>query len=153
MPEMVDLQLLPLLVAGMAGASMAVAAALNTVMSASLGEYGAAFVVQVVSAALLGAIVLFSRSSVTLEKIMQVPWWAFLGAPLHALITWGVLTSTRRTSVGAATTAILALQISTAIFLDVVGLTGKKVPLDWKRASGGALFILGAYLLLRNSSK
>ena len=69
--------------------------------------------------------------------------------PVSVIIIWGVLASIGKVGVGSATTAIVAVQILTALVLDLTGLAGDKVPLCATKVVGAVIFIIGAYLLLK----
>ena len=146
------LNITPLLLAAIAGASMAVQGTLNAVLGKKTGSFEASFIVHVLGALILGIVLLLGVSDGDVRKAVGAPWWSFLGGPLSVIIIWGVLTSIGSVGVGAATTAIVASQIATALALDVLGLSGHKMVLDWTKYLGAAAFILGAYLLLRESS-
>ncbi len=139
----------PLLLAALAGASMAIQGTLNAVLGKKVGTFQASFVVHVIASVILGIVLLFGLSEGSLKAIGSCPWWAFLGAPLSAVIIWGVLTSIGQIGVGAATTAIVAAQISMALFLDFTGISGIKVSPSGTKMLGAVIFIIGAYLLLR----
>lgn len=146
------MRLFPLITAGMAGASMAVQGALNAVLGKKVGEFEAAFIVHVIGTLLLGIMLALGVSSGDLRNIRLAPWFSFLGGPLSAIIVWGVISSVSKVGVTSATTAVVTLQIFTALILDFIGLTGRKIPLDFTRILGAVIFIIGAYLLLRKAS-
>jgi len=131
---------------------MAVQGAVNAVLAKKIGQFHAAFLVHVTGAALLAIILLLGLAQGDLKNLRASPWWSFLGGPLSVLIVWGVISSVSRIGVGAATTAILALQILTALLLDLLGVTGQKVSLNFSRVLGAVVFIIGAYLLLKKPS-
>ena len=145
------MHLTPLLLAALAGASMAVQGTLNSILGKRTGPFEASFVVHVLGALILGIVLLVGVSDGDIRKAVGAPWWSFLGAPLSVLIVWGVLTSIGSIGVGAATTAIVAAQIATALALDVSGLSGHHMVLDWTKCVGAVVFVVGAYLLLRQS--
>lgn len=142
----------PLVIAALAGASMAAQGAFNSVLGKKTGSIEAAFIVHVVGTALLGAILLLDLGSGGLGKAAEAPWWSFLGGPLSVLIIWGVLTSVGRAGVSDANTAIVASQIAAALALDCAGITGTKAGIGWMKVAGGFLLIAGVYLLLRDGS-
>lgn len=146
------LHITPLLLAAIAGASMAVQGTLNAVLGKRTGAFEASFIVHVLGSLILGLVLLLGLSDGDVRKATEAPWWSFLGGPLSVVIIWGVLTSIGSVGVGAATTAIVAAQITTAIVLDILGLSGQKMPFDWTKGVGAVAFILGAYLLLRETS-
>lgn len=143
------MRLTPLLVAALAGASMAVQGTLNAILGRKAGSFEASFIVHVIGAAILGVILLSGLSDGGLRRLGEAPWYSFLGGPLSVLIIWGVLTSVGRVGVAAANTAIVATQIVAALILDILGASGQKFSFGWTKALGAVAFIAGVYLLLR----
>lgn len=133
----------------MSGVSMALQGAVNAVLGKKVGSIEAAFVVHVVGSAILGAVLLTGMTGGSVKGTLQAPWWSLLGGPLSVAIIWGVLWSMKNVGVGSATTAIVAAQITAALLLDTLGITGQKVPIDVSKGLGAVLFVAGAYLLLR----
>ena len=138
-----------LLIAALAGASMAVQGTLNSILGKKAGPFEAAFIVHAIGAVLLGGMLLVGLGQGTLRQAVQAPWYSFLGGPLSILIIWGVLVSVGQVGVSAANTAIVAAQIALALVLDVFGASGQKFVFGWQKVLGAVLFIVGAYLLLR----
>lgn len=145
------MNIVPLLIAALAGASMAVQGAFNAVLGKKAGSFEASFIVHVIGAVLLGGLLAVGMGQGGLRKALEAPWWSFLGGPLSVLIIWGVLTSVGQIGVSNANTAIVAAQIVTAIILDCLGVTGEKVSIGWMKIVGAVLFIAGVYFLLRDT--
>lgn len=145
------MKIVPLLIAALAGASMAVQGAFNAVLGKKAGSFEASFIVHVIGAVLLGGLLAVGMGHGGLRKALEAPWWSFLGGPLSVLIIWGVLTSVGQIGVSNANTAIVAAQIVTAIILDCLGVTGEKVSIGWMKIVGAVLFIAGVYFLLRDT--
>jgi len=143
------LNIWPLIIAGLAGGSMAVQGALNSILGEKIGEIEATFVVHVIATALLGIVLASGITHGNIRNIGSAPWFSFLGGPLSVIIVWGVLASIARVGAAPATTAILTVQILTALALDYFGVTGQKANIDITKAVGVVVFIIGAYLLLR----
>jgi transporter family-2 protein len=143
------LRLVALAIAALAGASMAVQGTLNSILGKKTGSFEAAFIVHVIGAVLLGVILLTGLSHGNLRQATASPWYAFLGGPLSVLIIWGVLVSVGRVGVSSANTAIVGAQIAVALVLDLCGASGQKLAFSWVKVLGAALFIAGAYLLLK----
>ena len=146
----IALEIGPLLVAALAGASIAVQGSLNAVLGKKTGSFEASFIVHVIGAVLLGAILLLGMGTGDLRKAQEAPWWSYLGGPLSVLIIWGVLTSVGKVGVSNANTAIVASQIAMALVLDCLGITGVKVTIGWMKVVGALLLIAGVYLLLKD---
>lgn len=144
--------MMPLLIAALAGASMAVQGTLNALLGRKAGSLEASFIVHVVGAAILGAVLLSGLSQGSLKRAFEAPWYAFLGGPLSVLIIWGVLTSVGKVGVTAANTGIVAAQIVAALLLDILGASGHTFAFSWWKVVGAAAFIAGAYLLLRDQA-
>ena len=141
----------PLIIAGLAGGSMAVQGVLNSILGEKIGEIEATFVVHVIATALLGLVLVSGLSGGNLRNIGTAPWFGFLGGPLSVIIVWGVLTSIAKVGAASATTAILTVQILTALALAYFGVTGQKADIGITKAVGVVVFIVGAYLLLREA--
>lgn len=139
----------PLMIAALAGASMAVQGTLNSILGKKAGSFEASFIVHVIGAVLLGVILLLGYGQGSLKQSLEAPWYSFLGGPLSIVIIWGVLVSVAGAGVSAANTAIVAAQIAVALALDVCGVSGQKFAFNWWKVVGALLFIAGAYLLLR----
>ncbi len=139
----------PLLIAALAGASMAVQGTLNSVLGKKAGPFEAAFIVHAIGTAILGGVLIAGLGQGTLRQAASAPWYSFLGGPLSVLIIWGVLVSVGNVGVSAANTAIVASQIFVAVILDILGASGQKFAFCWEKAVGAALFALGVYLLLK----
>lgn len=146
------MRLASLAIAALAGASMAVQGTLNSILGKKAGSFEAAFIVHVIGAVLLGALLLTGVSQGSLSRATSAPWYSFFGGPLSILIVWGVLVSVGRLGVSAANTAIVAAQISLALVLDFCGASGQKLAFSWIKVLGAAMFIVGAYLLLKQQS-
>jgi transporter family-2 protein len=138
-----------LVIAGLAGGSMAVQGVLNSILGEKIGEIEATFVVHVIATALLGVILMLGLAGGNIRNIGSAPWFGFLGGPLSVIIVWGVLASIAKVGAASATTAILTVQILTALALDCLGVTGRKADIDITKAVGVVIFIIGAYLLLK----
>lgn len=139
----------PILIAALSGASMAVQGALNSILGKKIGSFEAAFIVHAAGMAILGVILLTGLSDGNMRQATSAPWYSYLGGPLSVLIVWGVLVSVSGVGVSAANTAIVGTQIAVALALDIFGVSGQKFTFNWGKVVGAALFVAGAYLLLR----
>ncbi len=131
---------------------MAIQGFLNSILGQSIGEIEATFIVHAIATSLLGIFLLTGITQGGLSNITFAPWFGFLGGPLSVIIVWGVLSSIANVGAAAATTAILTIQILTALLIDYFGFTGKEINLDKFKIIGVLLFITGTYLLLKESS-
>lgn len=145
-----NLNLLALLLAAMAGATMAVQGTLNAVLGKVVGLLEATLVVMGIG--LLTAILTLYPLNLgkgNITKLTEAPWYTFLGGVLIVLITYGVAASIPRVGVANATTAIVAAQVATAAIIDHFGLLGvQAIPFSWWKVLGLALLATGTRIML-----
>lgn len=143
-------KVLALLVALVAGVSMAVQGSINTRLGKVVGQWEAIFVVHVVG--LVGVSVLLFVLQIgrgDLGRITKGPWYAPLGGLIGVLIVWGVVASIPKLGVAVATTSIIVGQVLTALLIDHFGLFGlRAIPFTWLKGLGLLLLAAGAKLLL-----
>jgi bacterial/archaeal transporter family-2 protein len=86
-----------------------------------------------------------------LDRLAQVPWWAWLGGVMSAGLTVAQLLVAQRIGAAAFLGLIVTAGVVTSILLDHFGLVGFKVHAAglW-RILGGALMIGGVALVARN---
>jgi transporter family-2 protein len=143
------LALIPLLTGIIAGISMALQGSLNTLLSKVIGLLEAAFVVHVIGAVALVALLLMRLGQGNLAQMGKAPWYAYLGGLLSAVIIYTVMASISKLGVSIATTVIIVGQVSTALIIDHFGLFGlKEIPFTWWKVFGVALLATGAKLML-----
>lgn len=139
-----------LLVAGVAGMTMAVQGTLNSVLGRVIGLFESTFVVHLIGTVLVAVLLLFQLGQGGLAKLSQAPWYVYLGGVLSVLIIYGVSVSIPKVGVGNATTMIVVCQIFTAVAIDHFGLFGvERAPCRWWDLVGIALLGVGAKVLLR----
>lgn len=141
-----------LLVACVAGVSMAVQGSLNTSLSKVVGLLEATFVVHIVGIALLLVSLFVLRlGKGNLGLFTQAPWYFYLGGALGVVILYTVVFSIGRVGVATATTAIIVGQVGAALLIDQCGFFGlERVPFTWHKAVGLILLAAGAkFMLLR----
>jgi transporter family-2 protein len=141
---------LSLLLAMVAGITMALQGALNTILGKAVGLLEATFIVHVVGTiTVVMALLLLRFGRNGLSQIGQVPWYAMLGGVLSVLIIYTVVASISKLGVATATTAIIVGQVSTAVIIDHFGMFGlKEIPFTWWKLVGIALLAGGAKLML-----
>ena len=138
-----------LLLAGLAGAAMALQGSLNSVLGKVTGLMQATLVVHAVGAATTALLLLLPFGEGSLAKLPQAPWYAYLGGVLGVLIIYSVVASIPRLGVAVATTAIIVGQVGLAMLIDHYGLFGlQKVPFTWLKLGGLVLLAVGARLML-----
>lgn len=142
---------LPALGAGaLAGLFMAVQGALNTVLSRTVGQVEAVFVVQAVGLATAALLFPLGLAGGNLAALGRAPWFTLLGGVLGVGIVFAVVAAMSRLGIATATTAILVAQILGAAVIDHFGLFGaERLPFGWFKLVGLLLFAAGARILLR----
>jgi transporter family-2 protein len=147
--------LLFLLIAGLAGALMAVQGTLNALAGKIVGLIPATFIVNLLGSVAAGLLLFSFNHNTTalgeiLQKIPSVPFYAWLGGPIGVAIIYGVAVSIPRLGVGSATTGIITFQLLTAYAIDHFGLFGREhLPFNWIKLTGILLLAAGSYLLLK----
>ncbi|MCJ2085962.1 DMT family transporter [Methylobacterium sp. E-005] len=85
-----------------------------------------------------------------MDRLAQVPWWAWLGGLMSAGLTAAQLYLSKRIGAAAFLGLIVTAGVVTSILLDNFGLVGFKVhPASLWRILGGALMIGGVGLVAR----
>ena len=142
--------LIALLLAFVAGISMAVQGTLNTGLGKIVGLLESTFIVHVIGTlTLLVLLFLLRVGKGNLGKMADVPWYLYLGGIISVLILYTVQAGIAHTGVATATTAIIVGQVGTALLLDHLGCFGlEKVPFTWYKAIGVIFLALGAKLKL-----
>lgn len=139
-----------LLLAFIAGATMAVQGSLNAALGKLIGLLEATFVVHLVgTGALVILLFVFRLDQGGLGNLEKVPVYLYLGGLLSVAIIYAVLSSIAGIGVATATTAIIVGQVGTALLIDHFGLFGlERHAFSWLQAAGMALLALGAKLML-----
>ncbi len=136
-----------LLVALLAGATMAIQGSLNSVLGKAVGLVQGTLVVHIVG--LVTALILHFVKPGPIP-LKEAPWYTLLGGALGVLIIYAVAVSIPRLGVVSATTAIIVGQVTTAALVDHFGLfTLEPVPFTWLKALGFVLLVAGGWLMLR----
>lgn len=145
------MELVFLLIAGLAGALMAVQGCLNSYLGKKLGLIPATFGVQLLGAITVGLLFLFlSKKNSLLAEITEIPPYYWLGGPLGVAIIYGVAVAIPKVGVGNATTGIIFCQLLTAYLIDHFGLLNQEtIPFTGWKILGLLLMVGGAFLLLR----
>lgn len=142
--------LLALLAAAVSGVLMAVQGALNSALGKIIGLLETTLWVHLTATVVVAILVFaFKFGNGNFARISEAPWYFFLGGVLGVVITYGVVSSIPRVGVAVATTAIIVGQVSTALFIDHMGLFDlEKIPFTWVKFVGAALLAMGARLML-----
>lgn len=139
-----------LLLAFLAGATMAVQGSLNAALGKLIGLLEATFVVHLVgTGALVLALFVFRLGQGDSGNLAKVPLYLYLGGLLSVAIIYAVLSSIAGIGVATATTAIIVGQVGTALLIDHFGWFGlERHSFSWLKAAGMGLLALGAKLML-----
>lgn len=140
-----------LLLAAVAGSAMAFQGAINALLGKVVGMLESTLIVQLIgSLTAFILIYLFHLGKGSLGMMPQAPWYAYLGGLLNVLILFGVVFSIPKLGVGSATTAIVVLQLLTAVMIDHFGMFGvDRSPCRWLDLVGIAMLGGAAKILLR----
>ncbi len=142
-------KLLPILLAALAGALMAIQGTLNSLLGKTIGKIDSTLSVQIIGAITIGIVWIFVKDG-DFSKAGSAPWYAWLGGPIGVLIIFGVVASIPKLGVGMATTAIIAAQLITAYLIDHFGLFGMQtLPFNLYKLAGIIFIVTGAKILLR----
>lgn len=144
------IQLIPSLLALIAGALMAVQGSLNSALSKISGLLEATFIVHVTGTIAVILLLFVGRlGKGNLANIVHAPWYTWLGGILGVAIIYTVAASIPKLGVATATTFIILAQVSTALLIDCLGLFGlEKVAFTWLKFLGAVLLAIGAKLIL-----
>lgn len=142
--------LIALLLAVIAGVSMAVQGSMNTGLGKIIGLLEATFLVHISgTATLLVLLFLLRAGKGDFGRMAEAPWYLYLGGVLGVIILYTVVASISRVGVATATTAIIVGQVGTALLIDHFGFFGlKEMPFTWLKAAGLVLLAAGAKLML-----
>lgn len=142
--------LMALLIALIAGVTMAVQGALNSSLSEKIGLWEATLTVHLIATVILIVILfVFRLGKGDFGQMTKVPWYIYLGGLLGVVITLTVVMSIPKLGVAVATTAIIVGQVGTACLIDHLGLFGlEQVGFNWTKAVGITLLAAGARFML-----
>ncbi|MBS4031861.1 MAG: DMT family transporter [Clostridiales bacterium] len=142
--------LIALLLAFIAGISMAVQGSLNAGLGKIIGLLEATFTVHVIgTVAIFFALFLLRLGKGNLGEIPNAPWYLYLGGLISVVIIYAVLSSIATVGVATATTAIIVGQVGTALLIDHLGCFGlERIPFTWLKAVGVLFLALGAKFML-----
>lgn len=137
----------------LAGIASAIEPGQNAQVSASLERplLAGAISLAVSILAIIGVLVVTGFTDLpTLETLRQVPWWAWLGGVLSAVLTLAQLYVSKRIGAAPFLGIIVTAGVVTSILLDHFGLVGfKPHEANAGRLIGGALMISGVALVAR----
>lgn len=143
---------IPLLLAAIAGALMALQAPTNAMLSKPAGSpVTAAFISFLVGSILLAVLVAIGPSRPSVSDFKGLPWYVWIGGFYGAFFVAVAAFAAPRLGVGSLLTAVVAGQLSAALILDHFGLLGlDKHPANFTRLAGLALVLVGAVLVRRS---
>jgi transporter family-2 protein len=141
-------KLIPIVLAALAGALMAIQGTLNSIAGKIIGILEGTFSVHLLGTVTAGILLLLLGNG-SFSKAGEVPWYAWLGGPIGVAIIFGVTMSIPKLGVGIATTAIIGAQLLTAYLIDHFGLFGvAHIPFNLVKLGGILLIMAGAKILL-----
>ncbi len=141
--------LLFLVLAAIAGLTMALQGSLNSVLGKKIGIFEASFIVHFTATIILIIILLLNISKGNIQAWKEAPWYLYLGGILGVIISYTVIVSIPELGVAVTTTAIVTAQVSTACVLDHLGAFGlDKIPFTWFKFIGIILLAIGVRLML-----
>lgn len=139
-----------LLIALIAGVTMAVQGSLNSSLSEKIGLWESTWIVHLIATVIMTVILfVFRFGKGDFGQVTKVPWYIYLGGLLGVVITLTVVMSIPKLGVAVATTAIIVGQVGTACLIDQLGLFGlEQVDFTWTKAVGIILLAAGARFML-----
>lgn len=141
---------LPLLLAALSGAAMALQGTLNSQLAQKTSLLSSTLLVHVIGSITALIAVLIWKSAVFPVHWSQIPWYLYTGGILSVFIIAMVALAISRVGVSNATTAIIVGQVGIAVTLDHLGLLGvPKIAWNPWQLLGVILFAAGARLLFR----
>ena len=144
-------KLIFLLVAALAGMTMAVQGTFNSALGKVIGLWEATFIVHLMGTVIVALLLWGLRlGRGDFGVYAEAPWYTYLGGVLSVVIIYTVVVSIPKLGVCNATTAIIVGQVLTACIIDHLGLFGaKKLAMGWSQLAGLGLLAAGAKLLLK----
>ncbi|ACL70821.1 DMT family transporter [Halothermothrix orenii] len=138
-----------LLLAAMAGLTMAVQGSINSVLGKKIGLMETNFIVHATAAIILLIYFIFNFENGNFNSWKGAPWFLYIGGVLGIAITYLVMVSIPELGVAVATTSIVTAQVLTAACIDHFGLFGlEQVPFTWVKFVGVLFLAAGVRLLL-----
>lgn len=139
-----------LLLATLAGAGLAVQAAVNTQLRvAANSALGAAAITATLAAVILSGAELIARDGFRMPALSQHPWWIWLGGVMGAFYVFAIVALTTRLGVALVFTAIVVGQLVTGLIADHYGWFGVAVVRLSPTRAIGALLLLAGMVLIR----
>ncbi len=147
---MIQSEILPLVVAALAGLAMALQGSLNTLLNKTVGLWEATFIVHLLATGTVAALLFLGGVGTgELMRFGRAPWFSFLGGPIGVAITLGVVIAIKKVGMTYATTSIIVGQVLAATIIDHFGLFGvEKLAFSAFKLLGLFFLALGAKILL-----
>lgn len=138
-----------MILAALAGAGLAVQAAVNTQLRAATGSaLWASILSASLTVVLLGGAELVARDKLVFPSPAQYPWWIWIGGIMGAVYVFAIVALTRHLGVALVFAAIVAGQLLTGLVIDHYGWFSVAVErLSPARLLGAALLVAGMVLI------
>ncbi len=132
------------------GIAMAVMGAFNALLAKAVGLLEATFIAHLIGTIVLGVLIFgLGLGRGNWSKMMQVPWYAFLGGLLSIWVILSVAFLIPKIGVTSTNTLTVSSQILGAVMIGLLGLWGMpKAALGWGKIVGMIMLIWGSRLLL-----
>lgn len=141
--------LLYLILAAIAGLTMALQGSLNSMLGKKVGIFEASFIVHLIAAIILVVILLLNINKGNIQTWKEAPWYLYLGGLFGVIISYTVIISIPKLGVAITTTSIVTAQVSTACLLDHLGAFGlERIPFSWVKFFGIIFLAIGVRLML-----
>lgn len=141
-----------LLVAAIAGAALTVQVACNTQLRVQLGSPAVATLCSflVGSLALVAYLVASREPLPATARLAAAPWWSWIGGLLGGAYVFATIILAPRLGSAPMFGAIVAGQMASAVLVEHFGVLGVAAhPASWPRAAGVALIVAGVIVIRR----
>lgn len=139
-----------MLLAALAGAGLAVQAAVNIQLRAATGSaLWAAIITAGLAVALLAGAQLFAREVLIVTTLSQYPWWIWIGGLLGGAYVFAIVALTRHLGVALVFASIVVGQLLTGLLIDHFGWFSVTVQRLTPARLLGAVLLVAGMLLIR----
>ncbi len=140
---------LMVIIALLAGTSLAIQAGINGGLGRKIGAIEGAFVSFSVGAIVLLLLMIFAGKG-NILNVMNVPKWQLTGGVLGAFIVYGTVLTVPKIGVALTMVSLIVGQVMTSMILDHTGIfSGKQIPFDTSRFIAVILLAVALYLIYK----